>query len=44
LLSDAQGAIRQGFVLSPKLAQNLSGRRSRLAIRRETPMDWSLVE
>ena len=37
-------AIRPGLGLAPKHAQTLLGRRARQAIKRGTPLDWSLVE
>jgi len=37
-------AIRPGLGLAPKHAQILLGRRARHAIKRGTPLDWSLVE
>lgn len=36
-------AIRPGLGLSPKHASSLLGRRARQAIKRGTPMDWSLA-
>jgi N-acetylneuraminate synthase len=37
-------AIRPGLGLAPKHAETLLGRRARQAIKRGTPLDWSLVE
>ncbi|QVW26793.1 hypothetical protein KJF94_04580 [Pseudomonas hormoni] len=37
-------AIRPGLGLAPKHAETLPGRRARQAIKRGTPLDWSLVE
>ena len=37
-------AIRPGLGMAPKHAETLLGRRARQAIKRGTPLDWSLVE
>jgi N-acetylneuraminate synthase len=37
-------AIRPGLGLAPKHAETLLGRRARQAIKRGTPLNWSLVE
>ena len=37
-------AIRPGLGLPPKHTDAVLGRRARQAIKRGTPLDWSLVE
>jgi N-acetylneuraminate synthase len=42
--ADNLRAIRPGFGLAPKHRDALIGRRAGQALKRGTPLDWSLVE